>query len=108
MAPLSIGLNCALGAKEMRTHIAEIAQVADRLVCAYPNAGLPNEFGLYDEGPETMAELIGEFASAGLVNIVGGCCVYDTGAHPRDHASGRRQSTSRDPRSATAPSAFRT
>jgi 5-methyltetrahydrofolate--homocysteine methyltransferase len=73
-APLSVGLNCALGAKEMRAHIAEIARVADTLVCAYPNAGLPNEFGLYDESPEYMAELLGEFAAAGLVNIVGGCC----------------------------------
>src|ERR1041385_8706522 len=73
-APLSIGLNCALGAKEMRAHIAEIARVADTLVCAYPNAGLPNEFWLYDESPEYMAELFGEFAGAGLVNIVGGCC----------------------------------
>src|SRR3989454_4527046 len=73
-APLSIGLNCALGANEMRAHIAEIARVADTLVCAYPNAGLPNEFGLYDESPEYMAELLGEFATAGLVNIVGGCC----------------------------------
>ena len=81
-APLSIGLNCALGAKEMRTHVAEIAHVADTLVCAYPNAGLPNEFGFYDEGPETMAGLIGEFASAGLVNIVGGCC-GTTPAHIR-------------------------
>jgi 5-methyltetrahydrofolate--homocysteine methyltransferase len=73
-APVSIGLNCALGAKEMRAHVAEIARLADTLVCAYPNAGLPNEFGYYDESPEFMAELIGEFASAGLVNIVGGCC----------------------------------
>jgi 5-methyltetrahydrofolate--homocysteine methyltransferase len=73
-APLSVGLNCALGAKEMRAHIAEIARVADTLVCAYPNAGLPNEFGLYDESPEYMAELLGEFAEAGLVNMVGGCC----------------------------------
>src|SRR5216683_492597 len=73
-APLSIGLNCALGANEMRAHIAEIARVADTLVCAYPNAGLPNEFGLYDESPKYMAELLGEFAAAGLVNIVGGCC----------------------------------
>ncbi|HVX99589.1 MAG TPA: methionine synthase [Pseudorhodoplanes sp.] len=73
-APLSIGLNCALGAREMRAHIAELARVADTLVCAYPNAGLPNEFGLYDESPEYMASLLGEFASAGLVNIVGGCC----------------------------------
>jgi 5-methyltetrahydrofolate--homocysteine methyltransferase len=73
-APVSIGLNCALGAKEMRAHVAEIARLADTLVCAYPNAGLPNEFGYYDESPEFMAELIGEFAAAGLVNIVGGCC----------------------------------
>ncbi|MGB6653836.1 MAG: methionine synthase [Xanthobacteraceae bacterium] len=73
-APLSLGLNCALGAKEMRAHIAELARVADTLICAYPNAGLPNEFGGYDEGPDVMAELIGEFAAAGLVNIVGGCC----------------------------------
>ena len=72
--PLSIGFNCALGAKEMRAHIAELARIADTLVCAYPNAGLPNEFGLYDESPEFMAGLLGEFAQAGLVNIVGGCC----------------------------------
>jgi 5-methyltetrahydrofolate--homocysteine methyltransferase len=71
---LSIGLNCALGAREMRAHIAEIAKVADTLVCAYPNAGLPNEFGLYDERPEATAAMLGEFASAGLVNMVGGCC----------------------------------
>src|SRR5947208_7174708 len=58
----------------MRAHIAEIARIADTLVCAYPNAGLPNEFGGYDESPEFMAELLGEFACAGLVNIVGGCC----------------------------------
>ncbi|MBI5112170.1 MAG: methionine synthase [Rhodovulum sp.] len=80
--PLSIGLNCALGAKEMRAHIAEIARVADTLVCAYPNAGLPNAFGLYDESPEFMAELIAEFADAGLVDIVGGCC-GTTPAHIR-------------------------
>ncbi len=73
-APLSIGLNCALGARQMRAHIADLARVADTLICVYPNAGLPNEFGRYDEGPETMAAQIGEFAAAGLVNIVGGCC----------------------------------
>ena len=72
--PISVGLNCALGAKEMRAHIAELSRAADTLICAYPNAGLPNEFGLYDESPEAMAELVGEFADAGLVNIVGGCC----------------------------------
>ncbi|PNG27616.1 methionine synthase [Methylocella silvestris] len=72
--PLTIGLNCALGAREMRAHLAELSRVADTLVCAYPNAGLPNEFGLYDESPEYMASLVGEFADAGLVNVVGGCC----------------------------------
>ena len=72
--PFSIGLNCALGAREMRAHIDEIARVADTLVCAYPNAGLPNEFGEYDESPEAMAVLVGEFARSGLVNVVGGCC----------------------------------
>jgi 5-methyltetrahydrofolate--homocysteine methyltransferase len=72
--PLTIGLNCALGAKEMRAHIAEISRAADALVCAYPNAGLPNEFGEYDESPEAMAGMLGEFARSGLVNVVGGCC----------------------------------
>jgi 5-methyltetrahydrofolate--homocysteine methyltransferase len=72
--PVTVGLNCALGASEMRAHIAEIGRLADTFVCAYPNAGLPNEFGYYDESPEYMAELLGEFAQAGLVNVVGGCC----------------------------------
>jgi len=73
-APVSVGLNCALGAEDLRAHVADIGRVADTLVCAYPNAGLPNEFGGYDETPEYMARLIGEFAASGLVNIVGGCC----------------------------------
>ena len=72
--PFSIGLNCALGASAMREHLAEIADAADTFVCAYPNAGLPNAFGQYDESPETMAAEIGGFARDGLVNIVGGCC----------------------------------
>src|SRR6188472_547119 len=72
--PVTIGLNCALGARELRAHIAELARLADTFVCAYPNAGLPNEFGYYDESPAFMAELLGEFAEAGLVNVVGGCC----------------------------------
>jgi 5-methyltetrahydrofolate--homocysteine methyltransferase len=80
--PITIGLNCALGAKEMRAHLAEISRAADTLVCAYPNAGLPNEFGMYDESPEYMASLIAEFADAGLVNVVGGCC-GSTPAHIR-------------------------
>ena len=72
--PVTIGFNCALGAEDLRAHIADIGRVADTLVCAYPNAGLPNEFGQYDETPDYMARLIGEFARDGLVNIVGGCC----------------------------------
>jgi 5-methyltetrahydrofolate--homocysteine methyltransferase len=72
--PVSVGLNCALGASAMREHLAEIADVADTLICAYPNAGLPNAFGQYDESPEAMAAQIGGFAADGLVNIVGGCC----------------------------------
>ena len=72
--PFAIGLNCALGAKELRPYIADLAVAADTLVSAHPNAGLPNEFGGYDETPESMAEMMGEFARSGLVNIVGGCC----------------------------------
>ncbi len=72
--PFSVGLNCALGAADMRPYVAEIAQIADTLICIYPNAGLPNEFGAYDETPEAMAEVISEFAQSGLVNIIGGCC----------------------------------
>src|SRR5580765_645926 len=72
--PLAVGLNCALGAAEMRPYAAELARVADTFVSCYPNAGLPNAFGEYDETSEQMAEVVGEFASAGLVNIVGGCC----------------------------------
>jgi len=72
--PISVGLNCALGPKELRPHLLEISTVANTLVTAHPNAGLPNEFGGYDLDPENMAETVAEFASAGLLNIVGGCC----------------------------------
>ena len=72
--PFSIGLNCALGAKEMRPHVHTLATVAGVNISAHPNAGLPNEMGEYDESPEQMATLVSEFASSGLVNIVGGCC----------------------------------
>lgn len=72
--PVSVGLNCALGAAAMRPHIAELAAVADTLICAYPNAGLPNAFGQYDESPEETASQVADFARAGLVNILGGCC----------------------------------
>ncbi|MCZ7933729.1 methionine synthase [Agrobacterium leguminum] len=72
--PFTIGLNCALGADAMRPHLQELSDVADTFVCAYPNAGLPNEFGQYDETPEMMARQVQGFVRDGLVNIVGGCC----------------------------------
>ncbi len=72
--PLAVGLNCALGAPEMRPYIAEVARIADTFVSCYPNAGLPNAFGEYDESPQAQAGYLAEFAEAGLVNLVGGCC----------------------------------
>ncbi|MFO3707307.1 homocysteine S-methyltransferase family protein [Xanthomonas codiaei] len=72
--PLSVGLNCALGAKDLRPHVETLAQIADGYVSAHPNAGLPNAFGEYDETPEEMAATLREFAQAGLLNLVGGCC----------------------------------
>ncbi|HEU4610382.1 MAG TPA: homocysteine S-methyltransferase family protein [Chitinophagaceae bacterium] len=72
--PLSIGLNCALGAKEMRPHIEELSQIAACYTSAYPNAGLPNAMGEYDEHPEDTAHFLEEWAKEGFVNIVGGCC----------------------------------
>jgi 5-methyltetrahydrofolate--homocysteine methyltransferase len=70
----SVGLNCALGAKEMRPHIVALSKISDCYISAYPNAGLPNEFGEYDQTPETMQGFIRDFASNGFVNIIGGCC----------------------------------
>jgi 5-methyltetrahydrofolate--homocysteine methyltransferase len=72
--PLAVGLNCALGAEDMRPHIEELSQIADTYICAYPNAGLPNEFGEYDQTPEQMTQLLEEFAQSGFVNLLGGCC----------------------------------
>lgn len=72
--PLSVGLNCALGAKDLREHVETLARVADGYVSAHPNAGLPNAFGEYDETPEEMAATLKEFAESGLLNLVGGCC----------------------------------
>ncbi len=72
--PLSVGLNCALGAKEMRPHIEELSQIAGCYTSAYPNAGLPNAFGEYDEQPEETAHIVEEWAKEGFLNIVGGCC----------------------------------
>jgi 5-methyltetrahydrofolate--homocysteine methyltransferase len=72
--PIAVGLNCALGAKELRPYVEELATVAETHVCCYPNAGLPNAFGEYDDTPDNMARQIGEWARAGLLNIAGGCC----------------------------------
>jgi 5-methyltetrahydrofolate--homocysteine methyltransferase len=72
--PFSVGLNCALGAAQMRPYVAELSRVADTRISAYPNAGLPNEFGEYDELPQDTARHIREWARSGLVNLVGGCC----------------------------------
>ncbi|NEX46716.1 homocysteine S-methyltransferase family protein [Pseudotabrizicola algicola] len=72
--PFTVGLNCALGASAMRPHLAELAGVSNTFTCAYPNAGLPNAFGQYDESPDATAAQVAEFARDGLVNVVGGCC----------------------------------
>ncbi len=72
--PLAVGLNCALGARDLREHVEALAQIADCYVSVHPNAGLPNAFGGYDETPQDMACVLGEFAQSGLLNMVGGCC----------------------------------
>lgn len=72
--PFTIGLNCALGAEQLRPYVADLSRIADTYVCTYPNAGLPNEFGEYDQTPEEMGSLVGAWAEDGLVNVVGGCC----------------------------------
>jgi methionine synthase I (cobalamin-dependent) len=89
LRPFSIGLNCALGAELMRPYLAELAAVADTLVSAYPNAGLPNAMGEYDETPHDMACQIEPWAKEGLVNIVGGCCGSTPAhiAHIREHVA---------------------
>jgi len=85
--PLSIGLNCALGANQMRSHIEELSQIATCYTSAYPNAGLPNAMGEYDEEPSQTAHFIEEWAQQGFVNIVGGCCgtTPDHIKHIADH-----------------------
>ncbi|SDH95468.1 5-methyltetrahydrofolate--homocysteine methyltransferase [Sinosporangium album] len=72
--PLMVGVNCSLGAEEMRPHVAELARISGSYTACHPNAGLPNAFGGYDQTPEETARLLGEFAAAGMVNVVGGCC----------------------------------
>lgn len=85
--PLSVGLNCALGAREMRPHIEELSKIASCYTSAYPNAGLPNAFGEYDEQPEETAHILEDWAKEGFVNIVGGCCgtTPDHIKHIADH-----------------------
>ena len=100
--PVTVGLNCALGAQEMRAHIAEIGRVADTFVCAYPNAGLPNEFGYYDESPEFMAELLGEFADGRPRQHRRRLLRHHAGAHRGDRQGGRRQDAARDSRDCRA------
>ena len=92
--PLSIGFNCALGAKEMRPHIEELAAKAECYISAYPNAGLPNEFGAYDELPHQTAHLVDDFITSGFVNIVGGCC----GTTPEHIACIAKQAKKASPR----------
>ena len=72
--PLVVGVNCSLGAEEMRPHVADLARLANTYMACHPNAGLPNAFGGYDETPDETAALLREFAGHGLVNVVGGCC----------------------------------
>ena len=87
--PLIVGVNCSLGAREIRHHVEELARIADCYTSSHPNAGLPNAFGGYDEGPDTTSSLLREFAESGLVNVVGGCC-GTTPDHTRAIASALR------------------
>ena len=93
--PLVVGVNCSLGAAEIRPHVAELARISNSFVATHPNAGLPNAFGGYDQTPVQTAELIAEFAGAGLVNIVGGCC-GTTPAHIEQIAQAVRDARPRD------------
>ena len=87
--PVTMGLNCSFGAEQLRPHVKVLSEIADTLIMVYPNAGLPNELGEYDEMPETTARLVGEWAGAGQVNILGGCC-GSTPAHIKAIADGVR------------------
>ncbi|MBB5876052.1 homocysteine S-methyltransferase family protein [Xanthomonas sp. 3498] len=102
--PLSVGLNCALGAKDLRPHVETLARIADGYVSAHPNAGLPNAFGEYDETPEEMAATLREFAESGLLNLVGGCC-GTTPAHIRAIAEAVHGLPPRVPLATTAQAA---
>ncbi len=97
-APLAVGLNCALGADQLREYVETLAKIADTNVSVHPNAGLPNEFGEYDETPESMADKLAGFADSGLVNIVGGCC----GTTPAHVAAIARRLEQKSPRQGAA------
>jgi 5-methyltetrahydrofolate--homocysteine methyltransferase len=99
---LAVSINCALGADDMRPHVAELARVAGTRVACYPNAGLPNEFGQYDDTPEHMARILGSFARDGLLNIVGGCC----GTRPEHVAAIRAAVDGVVPRARATPPRF--
>ncbi|UKE52295.1 homocysteine S-methyltransferase family protein [Xanthomonas translucens] len=102
--PLSVGLNCALGASDLRPHVETLARIADGYVSAHPNAGLPNAFGEYDETPEEMAATLKEFAESGLLNLVGGCC-GTTPAHIQAIAEAMRGLRPRTPLAAQVQAA---
>ena len=95
--PIAVGLNCALGAKQLRGHVAELSRIAGIPVSAYPNAGLPNEFGGYDEGPGTTAELLGEFARGRPDQHRGRLLRHDAGPRPGDRRGRRRRRAAGDP-----------
>ncbi|MCB9555636.1 MAG: methionine synthase [Deltaproteobacteria bacterium] len=101
---LGVGLNCALGAEAMRPHVETLATCADTFVFCYPNAGLPNEFGEYDETPSAMAAVIGEFAAAGWLNLVGGCC----GTTPEHIAAIASEAARHRPRTPAQPQTLST
>ena len=101
--PFSVGVNCSLGAKEMRPYVAELSKLAPCFVSSYPNAGLPNAFGEYDEAPETTSALLGEFADSHIVDIVGGCC----GTTPDHIRAIAERVERRTPRDREAPAAAR-
>jgi 5-methyltetrahydrofolate--homocysteine methyltransferase len=97
--PVTVGLNCSFGAQQLRPHVLALAAAADTLVMCYPNAGLPNELGEYDELPHQTAALVGEWASQGLVNILGGCC----GSTPAHIAAMANAVAGQPPRRLPAP-----
>jgi 5-methyltetrahydrofolate--homocysteine methyltransferase len=97
--PVTIGLNCSFGAEQLRPHVKVLSQIADTLLMIYPNAGLPNELGEYDELPDTTAGLVKDWADHGQVNILGGCC----GSSPAHIAAIAKAVASSEPRKVPSP-----